>query len=230
MSTILTFYGHATFGLKVDGLNLIIDPFFAPKNPVATVSADDAEADFVLITHGHSDHIADAVEIAKRTGAKTISNYEIYDWLMAKGVRNAHPMHIGGSFGFPFGRLKLTIAHHGSALPDGSNGGSPAGLLLTLNEGKRIYFAGDTALTYDMKLIGEDGGVDVAVLPIGDNFTMGPDDAVRAAEFVGAKHVIPCHYNTFPPIQQDPDAFAANLKRATGIECTVMQVGDSFDC
>lgn len=230
MATTLTFYGHATFGLNVDGINLIIDPYFAPKNPLATVRPDDVEADFVLITHGHADHIADAVGISQRTGATTISNFEIHDWLLAKGVKKCHPMHIGGSFEFPFGRVKLTIAHHGSALPDGANGGSPAGLLLTLNDGKRIYFAGDTALTYDMKLIGESGGADVAVLPIGDNFTMGPDDAVRAAEFVGAKHVIPCHYNTFPWIKQDPDAFESSLKKSTGIDCTVMQVGDSFDC
>ena len=115
-------------------------------------------------------------------------------------------------------------------LPDGSNGGNPAGILITLKDGKRIYFAGDTALTYDMKLIGDIGGVDVAVLPIGDNFTMGPEDAIRAAEFVKAKHVVPCHYNTFPPIQQDPEAFAENLKQQTGIDCTVMDVGDTLEC
>lgn len=230
MAATLTFHGHATFGLTVDGTNLIIDPFLAPNSPVANASAEDVEADYVLITHGHGDHIADAIPIAQRTGATTVSNFEIHDWLLANGVEKAHPLHIGGGFNFPFGRVKLTIAHHGSALPDGSNGGNPAGLLLTLNDGKRIYFAGDTALTYDMRLIGDDGGCDVAVLPIGDNFTMGPADAIRAAEFVQAKHVIPCHYNTFPPIQQDADAFAINLKSATGIDCTVMQVGDTFDC
>ncbi len=228
MSTILTYYGHATFGLDVDGTKLIIDPWFLPTSPVATVNADDVEADFILITHGHGDHIADAIGIAKRTGATTISNYEIATWLENGGVEKAHPMHIGGGFNFPFGRVKLTIAHHGSALPDGSNGGNPAGLLLTLNSGMRIYIAGDTALTYDMKLIGEDGGCDLAILPIGDNFTMGPDDAIRAAQFVQAKRVVPCHYNTFPPIQQDANAFAANLQEATGIDCTVMEAGDQI--
>jgi len=229
MSNVLTFYGHATFALNVDGTNLIIDPFFAPNSPVASVNADDVEADYILITHGHFDHIADAAGIAKRTGATAISNFEIAGWLGDQGVENAHGMHIGGGFDFPFGRVKLTIAHHGSMLPDGCNGGSPAGLLLTLKDGKRIYFAGDTALTYDMKLIGDDGGVDLAVLPIGDNFTMGPEDALRAAEFVKAKRVVPCHFNTFPPIKQDAAAFAENLKQKHGIGCTVMQDGDTLE-
>ena len=228
MSIKLTYYGHSTFGIDANGTKLLIDPFLAPNSPVTAVTADDVAADFILITHGHFDHIVDAAAIAKRTGATTISNFEIQGWLSEQGVENAHPLHIGGGYQFPFGRVKLTIAHHGSALPDGSNGGNPAGLLITFDTGERIYHAGDTALTYDMKLIGDVGGVDLALLPIGDNFTMGPDDAIRAAQFVQAKHVIPIHYNTFPPIQQDADAFATNLKAQAGIDCTVLESGGEF--
>ena len=228
MSVTLTYYGHATFGLDADGVKLIIDPFFAPDNPVATVKVDEVEADFILVTHGHFDHVAHAAELAKRTGATCISNFEIVSWLQGQGVENAHPLHIGGGNSFSFGRAKMTIAHHGSALPDGSYGGNPGGFLLSLNNGMDIYFAGDTALTYDMKLIGEIGGVDLAVLPIGDNFTMGPDDAIQAAQFVKARHVVPCHYNTWPYIEQDPQAFAAKLDQVAGIACTVMAANDQL--
>lgn len=230
MSIKLTYYGHSTFGIDADGTKIIVDPFLAPNNPLAPAgaTAETVDADYMLLTHGHGDHVADAVAIARRTGCTVISNFEIGNWLMAQGVENVHQMHIGGGYNFPFGRVKLTIAHHGSQLPDGSDGGNPAGALFYFNDGSDIYFGGDTALTYDMRLIGEAGGVDVAVLPIGDNFTMGPDDAVVAAQFVKAKRVIPCHFNTFPPIQQDPDDFARKLADE-GIECTVMASGDEYE-
>ncbi|MCB9159002.1 MAG: metal-dependent hydrolase [Caldilineaceae bacterium] len=228
MSIKLTYYGHSTFGIETDDAKLIVDPFFAPNNPAATVKVDEVEADFILVTHGHGDHVADLVPLAKQTGALVICNFEIANWLGNQGVENVHAMHIGGGYDFPFGRAKMTIAHHGSGLPDGSYGGNPAGFLLHLNEGADIYISGDTALTYDMRLIGEAGGVDLAILCMGDNFTMGPDDAVRAAQFVQAKHVIPCHYDTFPPIRQDADAFAKKLYDAAEIDCTVMAVGDEF--
>ena len=228
MSIKLTYYGHSTFGIETEDAKLIVDPFFAPNNPAATVKVDEVEADFILVTHGHGDHVADLVPLAKQTGALVICNFEIANWLGNQGVENVHAMHIGGGYDFPFGRAKMTIAHHGSGLPDGSYGGNPAGFLLHLNEGADIYISGDTALTYDMRLIGEAGGVDLAILCMGDNFTMGPDDAVRAAQFVQAKHVIPCHYDTFPPIRQDADAFAEKLHDAAEIDCTVMAVGDEF--
>ena len=230
MAVTLTYYGHATFVVDADGTKIVIDPFFAPNNPAApaNATADIIDADYMIVSHGHGDHIADAAAIAKRTGCTVISNFEIVNWLAAQGVEKTHPLHIGGGYNFPFGRVKLTIAHHGSALPDGSYGGNPAGILIHFNDGTDVYFAGDTALTYDMKLIGEAGGVDVAALPIGDNFTMGPDDAVRAAQFVQAKRVIPIHYNTFPVIQQDPEAFAQKLRDEADIECVIMKPGDSL--
>lgn len=228
MSLTLTYYGHSTFTIDADGVNIVLDPFFAPNNPLAPVGAEGIQADFILQTHGHVDHIADTVSIAKRTGAQVICNFEIAGWLQNQGVSNVHSMHIGGAFSFPFGRVKMTIAHHGSGLPDGSYGGNPGGFLVHFNDGRDVYFAGDTALTYDMRLIGEAGGVDLALLPIGDNYTMGPGDAVTAAQFVQAKHVIPVHYNTWGLIAQDPHAFAAELLRTAEIDCTVLQPGDTF--
>ena len=186
-------YGHAALGLEVGKYKLLVDPFLS-GNPTATVTPENVQADFILISHGHGDHVGDAVAIAKRTGAMVISNFEIANWAQAQGI-NAHAQHLGGGFNHPFGYLKLTLALHGSGLPDGSYGGNPAGFLLTA-EGKKIYLACDTGLFGDMRLIGEEG-VDLAVLPIGDNFTMGPDDALRAVKLLQPKHVIPVHYNTW---------------------------------
>ena len=228
MSFTLIAHGHATFTLDTGDHKLVIDPFFAPNNPAASMTVAQAQADFILITHGHGDHIADAIPLANQSDALCICNYEIFEWLGKQGLEKVHPMHIGGGHDFDFGHLKLTIAHHGSMLPDGSNGGNPAGLLITLKDGKKIYIAGDTALTYDMKLIGEAGGVDLAVLPIGDNFTMGPVDAMQAALFCGARHVIPCHYNTFEVIEQDADGFAQQLLDKHAIAATILNPGDSY--
>jgi L-ascorbate metabolism protein UlaG (beta-lactamase superfamily) len=193
---------------------------------LADVAAAEVEADYILVSHGHGDHVGDTVEIAGRTGAMVISNFEIHNWLLAQGVESAHPLHIGGGRDFPFGRVKLTIAHHGSALPDGSYGGNPAGFLLTL-EGKKIYHACDTGLFYDMKLIGEEG-LDVAILPIGDNFTMGPEDALRAVKLLEPKVVIPIHYDTFDVIAQDPQAFAAQVEAETEAKCVILRPGDKY--
>ena len=222
----LTYHGHSCFGIQVGDTNLLIDPFLT-GNALADVGPDQIQADYVLVSHGHEDHVGDAVAIAKRTGATTISNFEIQNWLLAQGVESAHPLHIGGGFDFPFGRVKLTIAHHGSALPDGSYGGNPAGFLLTL-EGKKIYHACDTGLFYDMKLIGEEG-LDLAILPIGDNFTMGPDDALRAVKLLEPKAVIPIHYDTFDVIQQDPHAFAQRVEAETSAKCVVLKAGETYD-
>jgi L-ascorbate metabolism protein UlaG (beta-lactamase superfamily) len=228
MTVTFQFLGHATFAVNADGAKILIDPFLAPDNPVASATIEDVAADYILLTHGHHDHTCSALEVAKRTGALVIANAEIVSWMEKEGVQNCHAMNTGGAYTFPFGRLKMTIAHHSAALPEGSDGGNPVGLLLQFNDGFDVYYAGDTALTYDMKLIGESGGVDLAILPIGDNFTMGPDDALLAAQFVQAKHVVPMHYDTFPEIEQDADLFASNLRAVAAIDCTVMAPGDEL--
>ncbi len=209
MAVELTFHGHASFNIRGGGATLLLDPFFT-DNPLADVSADSVEADYILVSHGHGDHFGDTVAIARLTGATVISNFEIVTYCENQGLK-AHALHLGGGWEFPFGRVKLTIAHHGSTLPDSSPGGNPAGLLLDI-EGKRIYFAGDTGLFYDMKLIGEEKPIDVALLPIGDNFTMGPDDALRAVGLLSPRLVIPIHYGTWPLVEQDPHAFAKRVK------------------
>lgn len=226
MSIVLTFHGHATFSLNLDGTRIVVDPFFAGNNPQATRSVNDVAADVILQTHGHGDHIADTIPLAKRTGAKVISNFEIINWLSAKGIQNTHAQHLGGGFQHDFGYVKMTVALHGSGLPDGAYGGMPGGFLIK-GGGKTIYFAGDTALFSDMSLIGA-AGIDLAVLPIGDNFTMGPDDALQAVKFIKPRVVVPCHYNTWPPIQQDADAWAKRVAAETDTLPVVMQIEESY--
>ncbi len=224
MSTRVRFLGHSCLLIESDGRSILIDPFLT-GNPAAAATADELKADFILVTHGHEDHVGDTIAIAARAGATVVANFEISNWFQARGVRNVHAMHLGGSHAFPFGRLKLTIAFHGSALPDGSYGGNPAGLHLFLADGTRIYHAGDTALFGDMALIGEDG-VDLACLPIGDNFTMGPDDAIRALKLLKPKRVVPIHYNTWGLIAQDAAAWADRVRRETAAEPAILQPGD----
>ena len=226
MTVKLTWLGHASFALDADGYKVLVDPFLS-GNPFASTSAEALEADFILISHGHGDHLGDAVAIAKRTGAKCISNFEIVNWLNGQGVTNTHPQHIGGGYHHEFGYVKLTIAHHGSSLPDGTYGGNPCGFLITFKDGKRVYFACDTGLFYDMKLYGDEG-IDLAALPIGDNFTMGPDDAFRAVELLRPKVVIPIHFSTWPPIEQDAAAWVKRVNEQTTARAVLLKPGETY--
>jgi L-ascorbate metabolism protein UlaG (beta-lactamase superfamily) len=225
MTTKLTWYGHAALGLETGGYKIVVDPFFS-GNPSASLSPEAVEADFILVSHGHGDHVGDGIAIAKRTGATVISVNEIAVWFEKQGVKS-HGQHLGGGYKHPFGYLKLTLALHGSALPDGSNGGNPCGFLLTTNDGRKIYLAQDTGLFGDMKLIGEEG-LDLAVVPIGDNYTMGPDDALRAVKLLEPKVVIPIHFNTWGLIAQDENAWAARVKKETKAEAVVLKPGESY--
>jgi L-ascorbate metabolism protein UlaG (beta-lactamase superfamily) len=225
VSITITWHGHATFSLKIGEHDVVVDPFFAENNPVAKTAADDVAADFILQTHGHGDHIADTAPLAKRTGATVISNFEIANWLGEQGVENTHALNTGGGFDFAFGRAKMTPALHSSGLPDGSYGGDPGGYIVTA-EGKTIYIAGDTALFSDMGIIG-DAGLDLAVIPVGDNFTMGPHDALAALFYLKPKAVIPCHYNTWPLIEVDIEAWARKVEAETAVTPVVLDIDES---
>lgn len=225
MSIKYTWLGHGTGLLAAGGARLLVDAFL-DDNPAAAVKAAAVQADYILVSHGHGDHVGDAVAIARRTGATVISNFEISNWFDAQGIKT-HAQHLGGGHQHPFGYLKLTLALHGSALPDGSYGGNPCGFLLSA-EGRKLYLACDTGLFGDMRLIGEEG-LDLAVLPIGDNYTMGPDDALRAAKMLQAKHIVPVHYNTWGLIAQDAAAWAKRVEAETNSRVHVLQPGESLE-
>ncbi len=221
----ITFLGHSAFYMEGEKGKLVIDPFLT-GNPVAQIKPEDLKVDFVLLTHGHGDHIGDAVDIAKANNATIIAPFELANYCADQGA-NVHPMHIGGARQFPFGKVKLTIAHHGSAAPDGTYTGNPCGFLITM-DGKTFYHSGDTGLFYDMKLIGEMNSIDVAVLPIGDNFTMGVDDAVKATEFLKPKMVIPMHFKTFDVIDVEPGDFVSKVK-ALGFNSEILAVNGNYE-
>jgi L-ascorbate metabolism protein UlaG (beta-lactamase superfamily) len=227
MTITITWHGHATYSLDIDGTAVVVDPFFAPNNPVAQVTADEVEADIILQTHGHGDHISDTVALAKRTGALVIGNFEVCNWINNQGHENTHALNTGGGFDAGFGRVQMTPALHSSGLPDGSYGGDPAGFVIS-SGGRKIYFAGDTALFSDMALIGRASDLDLAIIPIGDNYTMGPDDALYALDYLKPRVVIPGHYNTWPVIGQDPQAWAERVRQETDCEPVVLGVGESY--
>lgn len=222
----LTYYGHSSFLVEINGKKLLFDPFIRPNEKASNISVSDIKADYVLITHGHEDHVADAEEITKNSDALLISNFEIASWFANKGVKKYHPMNQGGSKTFDFGKLKYVNAVHSSTLPDGSSGGQAGGFVVQHEEGC-FYFAGDTALTFDMKLLDAEFKIDFAILPIGDNFTMGIDDAIRAADFVGTDRIIGMHYDTFPYIEIDLEAAKKAASEAKK-ELILLNIGESI--
>jgi len=222
----LKYFSHSAFQITTESCKIIlIDPFIT-GNPTATLKSEDVNADYIILTHAHGDHIGDAFEIAKRCDSLIIAVNELANYAISKGLK-AHNMHIGGSYNFDFGKVKFTIAHHGSLTPDGHYGGEPAGVIVTA-DGKSIYHTGDTGLFYDMKLIGEMDKINYMLLPIGDNFTMGIADAVKAVELTNPDYAIPMHYNTFPVIEADPIVFK-NKVEALGKKSLVLEFGQEID-
>jgi L-ascorbate metabolism protein UlaG (beta-lactamase superfamily) len=223
----ISYHGHSVVQIQTKGKSIIIDPFIN-GNQLTDLKVEETRPDVIILSHGHNDHVGDTVELAKKNNALVVANHELSTYLSWQGV-NTHAMHIGGAYQFDFGKIKLTQAFHGSSYETENNEliycGMPAGILF-MNEGKTIYHAGDTGLFSDMKLIGERHPIDVAFLPIGDNFTMGPEDAVYAAKLLKAKTVVPIHFNTFPPIKQDPHKFIDMLKDKNG---KVLQPGDAIE-
>ncbi|MFC1543872.1 metal-dependent hydrolase [Gemmatimonadota bacterium] len=223
-----TWHGHGCYAFEFGDTRVIIDPFLS-DSPTADIGPDDVEADYILLTHGHSDHFGDTVAIGERTGATVVAPNELAVYCGSKGL-TVHPMYIGGGWDFPFGRVELTIAHHGSALV-GDDGipiylGNPCGFLIN-SEGKTIYFAGDTGLFLDMKLIGDRNRIDLAILPTGDNFTMGVEAAITAAQYVKPKVAIPMHFGTWPLIDTDPNEFVSGVEKL-GIKGVLLEIGGSY--
>lgn len=223
----LTFYGHACFSVEIQGKKILFDPFISGNELAKSIDISKIEADYILISHGHQDHILDVEAIAKRTGAKLVSNYEIINWFAAKGLENGHPMNIGGKWKFDFGTVRYVNAIHTSSMPDGSYGGNPGGFVIESEDGN-FYYSGDTALTYDMKLIPLTcAKIDFCVFPIGDNFTMGFNDAVSAAEFVNCERVIGVHYDTFGFIKIDKEKAKKEFNR-NGKELILPTIGETI--
>lgn len=223
----ITYYGQSCFGIETNGIHLLFDPFISPNELAKHIDLDSIQCDYMLISHGHEDHVADAEYIAKKTNGKIVSNYEIVSWFQSKGIENGHPMNTGGSWSFDFGQVKMVNAIHSSVLPDGTYGGNPVGFILNI-EGKCLYFAGDTALTTEMKLIGEYWTPDLAFLPIGDNFTMGVDDAIIASDMIQCDRIIGMHYDTFGYIEIDKTA-AKEKFQSNNKTLELISIGDSIE-
>lgn len=220
----VNYLGHSSFLLEISGKKILIDPFISPNELAKHIDVDTIACDYILVSHGHSDHVADLVSIAKRTGAKVVSSFEITEWVGKQGIDNVHPMNLGGKWNFDFGSVKLTYASHSNSLPDGTYGGTAAGFIIKA-ENKTLYYSGDTSLNHDMKLIGELYDIDHAFLCIGDNFTMGIDDAIIAAKFINCKKIIGMHYDTFGYIKIDHEAAIDKFEDA-GLSLKLMKISD----
>ena len=223
----ISYYGHSCFEIQVQGKTLLFDPFISPNPLAASIPVDQLKPDYILVSHGHEDHTTDLIPIAKAAKPTIICAWEIYKWLEKKGIAGCHPMNVGGHWMFDFGKVKCVSAVHSSGLPDGTYGGSAMGFLLETPEGN-FYYAGDTALHYDMKLIGEFKKIDFAFLPIGNNFTMGIDNAVIAAHFVKCDKIIAMHYDTFEFIRIDPKEAVSKFE-AAGKELILMKIGQTLE-
>jgi len=221
-----TFFGHACFGVEVNGKHLLFDPFITPNEKASHIEVNKIKADYILISHGHDDHVADVIKIANNTNAQLVSNFEIVSWFSAKGILGGHPMNIGGKWGFDFGNVKYVNAVHSSIMPDGAYGGNPGGFIVSTGESS-FYYAGDTALNMDMKLIGTYENLDFAVLPIGDNFTMGIEDAIIASDFIKCDKIIGVHYDTFGFIEIDKEE-AKRKFAAKGKELILLEIGQKI--
>jgi len=220
----ITWLGHSAFALELDGHLVLVDPFLT-GNPLAAAHADDLNPEMIFLSHAHGDHLGDTVSIARRTGAVVVSNADICGWLNKQGVDKVHPGNSGGGWDHGFVHCKFTVAHHSSSFPDGSYGGNANGFVFSV-AGKRLYYAGDTALFSDMSLIG-DMGIDLAFLPIGDNFTMGPDDSLLAIKYIRPRYVIPMHYKTWPIIDQDASQWAHRVNSDSSAQPIVLDPGAS---
>ena len=220
-----TYYGQSSFMLELEGKKLLFDPFISANPMAKSIDINSLKPDYILVSHGHGDHVADLITIQKNSAAIVICIAEIAAWLGTKGVKNAHGMNIGGGYNFEFGRVKMVNAIHSSTMPDGSAGGNPAGFVVYA-DGKRIYYAGDTALTWDMKLLADEK-LDWAFLPIGDNYTMDADDAIKASGFINCKNIIGMHYDTFPVIKINKNQVKQKFADA-GINLKLPEIGESL--
>lgn len=222
-----TYYGHSSFAVEIKGKKIVFDPFITHNELARAIDVNRIEADYIFVSHGHQDHVGDLVALAQRTGAKVVGAFELVEWVAKQGITNTHPMNTGGKWAFDFGTVKCVVAHHSSGLPDGSYGGNPMGFIFTTEQGN-FYYSGDTALTFDMELIPRWAKLDFAVLPIGDNFTMGVEDAIIAAEFIQCSRIVGVHYDTFGFIKIDKQD-AIRQFEAAGLNLLLPAIGETIE-